>query len=117
VLTVLINALGALPTDVVLVLDDYHLIETQAIHEALAFLLDHLPPRLHLLIATRADPALPLARPRAQPGTGKLPAPPGLLRAYIFSEMATARPSVSNVVVTGVVPSTMVWVRCCPAAS
>ncbi len=65
-LTVLINALGALPDDVVLVLDDYHLIETPAIHEALAFLLDHLPPRLHLLLATRADPALPLARWRAR---------------------------------------------------
>jgi len=66
VLTVLINALGALPDDVVLVLDDYHLIETPAVHEAMAFLLDHLPPRLHLLIATRVDPALPLARLRAR---------------------------------------------------
>ena len=65
-LTVLINALGTLPDDVVLVLDDYHLIETPAVHEAMAFLLDHLPPRLHLLIATRADPALPLARLRAR---------------------------------------------------
>ena len=66
VLTVLINALSALPDDVVLVLDDYHLIETPAVHEALAFLLDHLPPRLHLLLATRVDPALPLARWRAR---------------------------------------------------
>lgn len=66
VLTVLINALGALPDDVVLVLDDYHLIEAPAVHEAMTFLLDHLPPRLHLLIATRADPALPLARLRAR---------------------------------------------------
>ncbi len=66
VLTVLINALSALPADVVLVLDDYHLIETPAIHEALAFLIDRLPARLHLLIATRADPTLPLARWRAR---------------------------------------------------
>ena len=47
-------------TDAVLVLDDYHLIDTPAIHTALTFLLDHLPPQLHLMITTRADPPLPL---------------------------------------------------------
>ena len=52
--------------DVVLVLDDYHLIESGAVHEAMTFLLDHLPPQLHLVIATRADPPLSLARLRAR---------------------------------------------------
>ncbi len=52
--------------DFVLVLDDYHLITAQPIHRALAHLVDHLPPRMHLLIATRSDPPLPLARLRAQ---------------------------------------------------
>jgi LuxR family maltose regulon positive regulatory protein len=49
-----------------LVLDDYHLIEAPAIHHALMFLLEHLPPQMHLIIATRADPPLPLARLRAR---------------------------------------------------
>jgi len=52
-------------TDAVLVLEDYQLIDTPAIHQALAFLLDHLPPRLHLIMTTRADPPLPLPRLRA----------------------------------------------------
>jgi LuxR family maltose regulon positive regulatory protein len=53
--------------DVALILDDYHMITAPAIHAALAFLLDYLPPQLHLVILTRADPALPLARLRAAP--------------------------------------------------
>ena len=54
------------PAAIVLVLDDYHLIEAQPIHEALTFLLEHLPPQMHLVIATREDPPLPLARLRAR---------------------------------------------------
>ena len=50
----------------ILVLDDYHVIETPAIHQQLSFLLDHLPPHLHLVISTRADPPLHLARLRAR---------------------------------------------------
>jgi LuxR family maltose regulon positive regulatory protein len=50
----------------VLVLDDYHLIVAQPIHQGIAFLVDHLPPQLHLVIATRADPPLPLGRLRAR---------------------------------------------------
>jgi len=50
----------------VLVLDDYHAIEDTAIHGSLAFLLSHLPPRLHLAISSRSDPPLPLARLRAR---------------------------------------------------
>lgn len=52
-----------------LILDDYHVIKTQSIHQAMTFLIDHIPPQLHLVIATRADPPLPLARLR---GRGQL---------------------------------------------
>jgi LuxR family maltose regulon positive regulatory protein len=52
--------------DVTLVLDDYHVITANPIHGGMAFLLEHLPPQLHLVLATRADPPLPLARLRAQ---------------------------------------------------
>lgn len=64
VLTTMINELVALGDDVALVLDDYHVIEAQPIHGAVAFLLDHLPPQLHLVVSSRADPPLPLARLR-----------------------------------------------------
>ena len=50
----------------VLVLDDYHLVQSNAIHEALAYLVDHLPPQLHVVIVTREDPPLPLAWLRVQ---------------------------------------------------
>jgi LuxR family transcriptional regulator, maltose regulon positive regulatory protein len=66
VLATLLNELGTLPHDVVLVLDDYHAIDARDIHEGMTFLLDHLPPQLHLVLATRADPPLPLARLRAR---------------------------------------------------
>ncbi len=66
VLTTLLNDVGAVPTDIVLVLDDYHVIESRDIHDGVAFLLDHLPARLHLVIASRADPPFPLARLRAR---------------------------------------------------
>ncbi len=54
------------PKDICLVLDDYHLVENPEIHRDVAGLLDYLPPNLHLLIATRSDPELPLARLRAR---------------------------------------------------
>jgi len=68
VLTSLINELATSPADsqIVLILDDYHLITELPIHEGLAFLIDHFPPNLHLVIATRKDPLLPLARLRAR---------------------------------------------------
>jgi LuxR family transcriptional regulator, maltose regulon positive regulatory protein len=62
VLTTLLNDLGALERDAVLVLDDYHVINSPEVHEGMAFLIDHLPSRLHVVIANRADPALSLAR-------------------------------------------------------
>jgi LuxR family maltose regulon positive regulatory protein len=66
VLAVLLNELGALPAEVVLVLDDYHVIDAHDIHDAMAYLLEHLPPQVHLVLTTRADPPLPLARLRAR---------------------------------------------------
>ena len=69
VVAVLLNDLHAIAHDLVLVLDDYHVIESTEIHQAVAFLLEHLPPLIHLVLATRGDPALPLAGLRA---SGKL---------------------------------------------
>jgi LuxR family maltose regulon positive regulatory protein len=64
-LTSLLNELTTLSQEVLLVLDDYHVIEARAIDQALTFLLEHLPPQVHLVIVTREDPHLPLARLRA----------------------------------------------------
>jgi len=66
ILTTLLNELGGVPNDIVLVLDDYHVIDAHDVNDGMAFLLEHLPPQIHLVIATRADPALPLARLRAR---------------------------------------------------
>jgi LuxR family transcriptional regulator, maltose regulon positive regulatory protein len=65
----LINDLAGLPAPLGLVLDDYHLIDASAIHESLSYFLDHCPPQFHLVITTRADPPLQLARRR---GRGEL---------------------------------------------
>ena len=65
-LTALLNDIAAQPDPLMLVLDDYHVVDAQPIDEALAFLLDHLPPQLHLVITTREDPNLPLARLRVR---------------------------------------------------
>jgi LuxR family maltose regulon positive regulatory protein len=66
VLTALLNEISTIPDGFVLVLDDYHVVDARAVDNALAFLLEHLPPRMHLVIATREDPHLPLARLRAR---------------------------------------------------
>jgi LuxR family maltose regulon positive regulatory protein len=66
VLTSLLNDVAAQPDPLLLVLDDYHVVDAQPIDEAMAFLLDHLPPQLHLVITTRQDPNLPLARLRVR---------------------------------------------------
>jgi LuxR family transcriptional regulator, maltose regulon positive regulatory protein len=68
-LVTLLNDLDAISNDVVLVLDDYHVIDARDVQDGMAFLLEHLPPQIHLVIASRADPALPLARLR---GRGEL---------------------------------------------
>ena len=66
--TALVNELAAQPStdDVLLVLDDYHLIDSQPVHASLGFLIEHRPPRLHLVLTSRADPPLALARLRAR---------------------------------------------------
>ena len=62
ILTALLNEITTIPDHFVLVLDDYHVLDAKPIDNALTFLLDHLPPQMHLVIATREDPQLPLAR-------------------------------------------------------
>jgi LuxR family transcriptional regulator, maltose regulon positive regulatory protein len=68
-LVALLNDLDAIANDVVLVLDDYHVIDARDVQDGMAFLLEHLPPQIHLVIASRTDPPLPLARLR---GRGEL---------------------------------------------
>lgn len=65
-LTTLLNDLSALTEPAILLLDDYHLIDEQAIHDSLLFLLEHLPMHLHLVLASRVDPPLALSRLRAR---------------------------------------------------
>ncbi len=62
----LLNEIATLPQQAILVLDDHHVLDASAIHKTVAFLVEHLPPQLHLVIATREDPPLPLARLRAR---------------------------------------------------
>jgi LuxR family maltose regulon positive regulatory protein len=62
----LINEIAALPYKLFVILDDYHLIKSIQVNDALCFLLDHMPPLMHLVIATREDPPLPLPRLRAK---------------------------------------------------
>jgi LuxR family maltose regulon positive regulatory protein len=65
-LTSLLNEISTTQGDFVLVLDDYHVIDSKPAEGALTFIVEHLPPQLHLVIATREDPPLPLARLRAR---------------------------------------------------
>jgi len=66
ILTSLLNEIISIPDDFILVLDDYHDVDSKQIDNALAFLIERLPPQMHLVIATREDPDLPLARLRAR---------------------------------------------------
>jgi len=66
ILTALLNEITTLPGKFILVLDDYHVIDAKPVDDALIFLLQHLPPQMHLVLATREDPSLPLARLRAR---------------------------------------------------
>jgi LuxR family maltose regulon positive regulatory protein len=72
ILTSLINDLDSAHKEMILVLDDYQFINSQAVHEAVAFVLEHCPKTFHLVIATRSDPPLPLARLRARGQTAEL---------------------------------------------
>jgi LuxR family maltose regulon positive regulatory protein len=65
-LTPLVNHLAQLTKPICLVMDDYHVIQDQAVHQAVSFLLENRPKTLHLVIATRADPPFPLSRLRAR---------------------------------------------------
>jgi LuxR family maltose regulon positive regulatory protein len=62
----LVNEIAALPRELTLVLDDYHLIDSQSVHGVVSFLLEHLPDNVHLIVASRVDPPLQLARLRAR---------------------------------------------------
>jgi len=66
ILTSLLNEIVSIPDDFILVLDDYHAIDSKQIDAAVSFLIERLPPRMHLVIATREDPNLPLARLRGR---------------------------------------------------
>ena len=66
ILIALLNEITTVPDNFVLVLDDYHVIDSKPVDEALTFLLEHLPPHMHLVITTREDPHLPLTRLRAR---------------------------------------------------
>ncbi|MFZ1507607.1 MAG: hypothetical protein WAV74_12550, partial [Anaerolineae bacterium] len=65
-LTILLNQIAAIPADFILVLDDYHTIDSKPVDQALTFLVEHQPPQMRLVIATREDPQFPLARLRAR---------------------------------------------------
>jgi LuxR family transcriptional regulator, maltose regulon positive regulatory protein len=69
ILTALVNEITTMPATFVLVIDDYHVIDSKPVDAALTFLLEHLPPQMRLVMATREDPQLPLARLR---GGGQL---------------------------------------------
>jgi LuxR family maltose regulon positive regulatory protein len=66
ILPTLLNEINTIPDSFVLVLDDYHILDAKPIDDALTFLLEHLPPHMHLVLVTREDPHLPLARLRAR---------------------------------------------------
>ena len=65
-LTSLLNEIATMPGSFMLVLDDYHVIDSEPVDQALVFLVEHLPPQMHMIIATREDPHLPLARLRVR---------------------------------------------------
>jgi len=66
ILTALLNEVSTIPDNFILVLDDYHLIDSKSVDNAITFLLEHQPPQMHLVIASREDPPLPLSRLRAR---------------------------------------------------
>ena len=94
-LVALLNDLDAVSNEVVLVLDDYHVIDARDVQDGMAFLLEHLPPQIHLVIASRTDPALPLARLRGRGELAEIRAAdlrftPGEAAAYLNEVMGLA---------------------------
>ena len=80
ILTALLNDITTAPNQFILVLDDYHVIDAKPIDDALALLIERLPPQIHLVIATREDPQLPLARLRVRGQLTELRTPNCALR-------------------------------------
>ena len=72
VLPRLLTALAAMPEETVIVLDDFHFVRSKAVYEQVGFLVEHLPPRSHVLISTRSDPGLRLGRLRASGRLGEI---------------------------------------------
>lgn len=66
ILTTLLNGISIISKHFLLILDDYHLVDSQLVDQSVDFLIEHLPPQMHLVITTREDPSLPLARYRAR---------------------------------------------------
>ncbi len=66
ILTMLLNEITTIPDNFIFVLDDYHMVDSKAVDDALTFLIEHQPPQMHLVITTREDPNLPMARLRAR---------------------------------------------------
>jgi len=94
-LVALLNDLDAISNDVVLVLDDYHVIDARDVQDGMAFLLEHLPPQIHLVIASRTDPPLPMARLRGRGELAEIRAAdlrftPGEAAAYLNEVMGLA---------------------------
>src|SRR5690349_1487319 len=94
-LVALLNDLDAISNDVVLVLDDYHVIDARDVQDGMTFLLEHLPPQIHLVIASRTDPPLPLARLRGRGELAEIRAAdlrftPGEAAAYLNEVMGLA---------------------------
>ncbi|MDB4914671.1 MAG: regulatory protein LuxR [Gemmatimonadetes bacterium] len=73
-LTSLINEISSIDRDVILILDDFHVIDAPPVHRGLTFLLDHMPATMHIIIASRSEPLLPLARLRARGQVSEIPA-------------------------------------------
>jgi LuxR family maltose regulon positive regulatory protein len=102
--TAVVNEIAADADEMLLVLDDYHVIETELVHESLSFLVGHAPPGLHVVLASRADPPFPLARLRAQGELTELRASDlrftaqeaaGLLREAIGTDLSLPEAAVS----------------------
>jgi LuxR family maltose regulon positive regulatory protein len=94
-LATLLNELDAISNDVVLVLDDYHVIDARDVQDGMAFLLEHLPPQIHLVIGSRTDPPFPLARLRGRGELAEIRAAdlrftPGEAAAYLNEVMGLA---------------------------
>src|SRR5438034_5056950 len=111
VLQTLINRLAEQSEQFLLFLDDYHLVTEQAVHTSLTYLVEHLPPQLHLILATRADPPLPISLLRArghllEVRTDQLRCNPDEVMAFLKK---SARIQLSQDMVEGVDTRTVGW--------